>query len=156
MDPDTTSAVRDIVVIIAAGTFAALCIALLVVVVKLYLPLRQTVRSASRIAENLSRITEDLATVSGETSSNVLRTSQNAVSISESLKETSEELPQTVQAAREAVRSVAAAADSTKGIADKVRQVASLGMAGGGPLGVAPLLRIVRGLFGGGRRGDDG
>ena len=155
MDPNTTSAVRDIFIMVAAGAFAALCAAFLVLIFKLYFPLRQTVRDASHTVEHLSRITRDLAAVSGETSGNVVETSRNAVSISANLKETSEGLPGTLQTAEEAAKSVAAAADSVKETVDMVSRLVPLGVAGGGPPGVAPLLRIFRGLFGGGRRGDD-
>ena len=40
MDPNTTSAIRDIFVMIAAGVFAVLCVVIILVFAKLYRPLR--------------------------------------------------------------------------------------------------------------------
>ena len=156
MDPDTTSVIRDIFVIVAAGALAALCVSLMVLVAKLYAPLRRAINSTSSTAENLSRISQDIAGVSAETSGNVLHTSRNAVTISENIKETSEGLPETIETAREAARNVSAAAETAREMADMVSRVGSLGITGGGSSsGVGTLLRIVRGLFGGGRKGDD-
>ena len=156
MDPNTTAAVRDIFVIVAAGAFAVLCITVVAVVFKLYRPLRETVANVARTSENLSQITTDLSAVSEETSGNVAETSRNAVIISENLKQGSEDLSNTVRTAGGTAKSVGAAADSVKEIADIVGRMGSMGIAGGGTSGVAPLLRIVRGLFGGSRRKNDG
>ncbi len=156
MDPDVTSVIRDIFVIVAAGVFALLCLAVLLVFIKLYRPLRETTHNAARATENIGAVAEDLAAVSAETAKNVLETSRNAVAISERLKEGSEDLPSTVRTAREAANKVSDLANSAKGIVDMVTRVGSLGITGGGPSGVGTLLRIVRGLFGGGRKSDDG
>ena len=156
MDPDVTSAIRDIFVMAAAGVFVVLCLALFLVVVKIYRPLRETVSNAEKSTKNIGAITDNLAAVSEETSQNLLLASRNAVVISENLKEGSEDLSTTVRAAREAAGNVAAAASTVKDIADMVSRVGTLGISGGGSAGVGTLLRIVRGLFGGARRPDDG
>ena len=154
--PNTTAAVRDIFVIVAAVAFTTLCLTVVFLVVKLYRPVRDSVHSASTATENISRISGDIAEVSGETASNIAQVSRNAVTISENLKEGSEDLSSTVRTAREAANNVAAAASTAKEIADTVSRVGSLGITGGGASGVGSLLRIVRGLFGPTRRAEDG
>ena len=155
MDPNTTSAIRDIFVILAAGAFAALCLAVVLLIVKLYRPIRDTAYNAAKTTENLSVITGNLAAVSEETASNIAQTSRNAVSITENLKEGSEELSGTVRTASEAAKSVAEAASTAAKVADSVSRLTSLGLTGGTSSGVGSLLRLVRGMFGGGRRSDD-
>ena len=158
MDPNITSAVRDIFFIIAAGAFAALCLAVIVIAVKLYRPLRDTAHNVAKATENLNRISSDFAAVSEETASNVAQTSRNAVAISENLKEGSKEISGTVLTAREAANKVAAAAGSVSTIAETVSRFSSLGVSGGGSSpgpGVGTLLRLLRTVLGGPKRGDD-
>ena len=158
MDPTTTtSAVRDIFIIVAAGAFAALCITAVVLVLKLYRPIRDSVYNVSRATENLGQVSSDFAGVSEETASNIAQTSRNAVTISENLREGSEDLSSTVRTAKEAANNVAAAASTVGTIAETVSRFSSLGVSGGGgTAGVGTLLRLLRTMFGGGRRGDDG
>ena len=157
MDPNITSAVRDIFVIVAAGAFTVLCLIAVFVVVRLYRPLRESAKSASAAADSLRRVTTDLAAVSEETAMNIAQTARNAVTISQNLKEGSEDLNVTVRTATEAASNVAEAASSVGMIADTVMRFSSLGVSGGGTSsGVGTLLRLLRNVFGGGRRSDDG
>ena len=93
MDPNAASAIRDIFVILAAGVFSALCLTIIVLIIKLYRPIRDTVYNSSKTTENLRVITGNLVGVSEETANNIAQASRNAVSISENLKEGNEELP---------------------------------------------------------------
>ena len=157
MDPNITSAVRDIFLIVAAAAFATLCATIVVLVLKLYRPLRDAVQNGARTAENLNRVSTDVAHVSGETTNNILQSSRNAVTISENLKDGSKDLSDTIQTAKEAANNVAAAAGTVGTIAENVSRFSSLGVSGGGgSSGVGTLLRLLRGVFGGGRRGEDG
>ena len=156
MDPNTTSAIRDIFVMLAAGLFAALCLTIIVLVIKLYRPIRDTVYNSAKTTENLRVITGNLAGVSEETADNIAQTSRNAVSISENLKEGSEELPDTARIVGEAAKSVAETASTAAKVADSVSRLASLGLTGGASSGVVSLLRLARSMLGGSRRSDDG
>lgn len=156
MDPNTTSAIRDIFVMIAAGVFAVLCVVIILVFAKLYRPLRETAHNASRTSANLSRISGDLASISEETANNIAQTSRNAVSVSENLKEGSEELSGVVRTVGETAKSVSSAADNVSSIAETVSRFTTLGVTGGGTSGVGSMLRLLRNIFGGGRRSDDG
>ena len=156
MDPNTTSAIRDIFVIVAAGVFSLLCLTVVFLVVKLYRPVRESVHNASSAAENVSRISGDFAGVSGETASNIVQVSRNAVTISENLKEGSEDLSSTVKTAREAANNVATAASTVGTIAETVSRFSTLGVSGGGSAGVGTILRLLRNVFGPSRRSDDG
>jgi uncharacterized protein YoxC len=157
MDPNTASAVRDIFIIVAAGTFAALCLTIIFLVFKLYRPILETVTNAAKTSGNLSRITSDVLTISEETTGNIAQVSRNAVAVSENLKTGSEELSDAVQTAGEAAKSVSAAADNVSTLAGTVSRFTTLGVSGGGgSSGVGSMLRLLRGIFGGGRRGDGG
>ena len=159
MDPNTTtSAIRDIFVIVAAGAFAALCIVITVIAVKLYPRLRDTVHNAANTSQNLTKVSRDLAAVSEETASNVAQTSRNVVNISENLKEGSSEVAETVRNAGEAAKNVSDAASQVSSIAETVSRFTSVGVSGGGSSGVGSLLRMARSLFGGSprRSGGDG
>jgi hypothetical protein len=156
MDPNTTSAIRDIFVIVAAGVFSLLCLTVVVLVFKLYRPVRDSVHNASGTTENLNRITTEIAAVSGETASNIVQVSRNAVTIIENLKEGSEDLSSTVKTAREAANNVAAAASTVGTIAETVSRFSTLGVSGGGSAGVGTILRLLRNVFGPSRRSDDG
>ena len=155
MDPDVTSAIRDIFVMVVAGVFSALGLVLIIVIVKLYRPLRDTVHNAAKATEDMSGIAGHVVGVSEETAQNILQTSRNAVEISQGLKEGSEELPGTVRSAGEAAGNVAAAASTVGAIAETISRFSSLGVTGGGPSGVGGMLRLLRTLFGGGRKSDD-
>jgi methyl-accepting chemotaxis protein len=156
MDPNTTSAIRDIFVMLAAGAFAVLCLTFGVLIIKLYRPLRDAVNNGAKTAESLSLITGNLASVSEETASNIVHTSRNAVSITDNLKEGSEEIPSVVRSAGEAAKSASAAAGTVATVADSVRRLTSLGLTGGASAPVGSLLRLVRNMFGSSRRSDDG
>ena len=156
MDSNTTSAIRDIFVILAAGAFAALCLAIVVLIIKLYRPLRDTAHNGAKTAENLSVITGNLASVSEETANNLARTSRNAVDITENLKEGSEDLSGAIRSAREAASSAAEAASTAARVAESVSRLTSLGLTSGASSPVTSLLRFVRSMFGGSRRSDDG
>ena len=156
MDPNTTSAIRDIFVIVAAGAFTTVCLTVVFLVVKFYRPIRDSIHNASEATENVSRISADVAGVSGETAANIAQVSRNAVTISENLKESSEDLSSTIHTAREAANNVAAAASTAKDMADTISRVGTLGISAGGGSGVGTLLRVVRGLFGASRRSEDG
>ncbi len=156
MDPNTTSAIRDIFIIVAAGVFAVLCITITVIVSRLYRPLHDAIRSASRAAANLEKISGDIGAVSEDTAKNIAETSRNAVTISESLKEGSEELSGVVRTAGEAAKSVSEAASNVSSIAETVSRFTSVGVSGGGSSGVGSMLRLVRNIFGGStRRSED-
>ena len=158
MDPNTTSAVRDIFVIVAAGAFSALCVTVIVLAAKLYRPLRDSAQNAATTTENLSKASGHLAAISEETAANVAQTSRNAVVITENLKEGSEELTGTVQTAREAADKISAVAGTVGTIADTVSGLSSMGVSGGGSSssGVGSLLRLFRTIVGGSRRADGG
>lgn len=156
MNPDTTSAIRDIFLMLAAGVFAALCLAIIAVIAKLYRPLRETAHNSARTAENLSRITGDIASVSEETAGNIAQTARNAVEISENLKAVTADLPNVVQSVGEAANSLASVSDTATRITRFVsRFTPDETDSGASSPGVGSLLHLVRGLFGGRRRGDD-
>ena len=156
MESNIVAAVRDIFVIVASGVLGAVGITAIVVVVKLYRPLQETVHNAAATFRTLRQLSGDIAAVSEETAGNVAQTSRNAVTISENLKEGSEDLSETVRTAREAATNVAATASTVGTIAETVSRFSSLGASGGGSAsGVGPVLRLLRTLLGGGRRGDD-
>ena len=155
MDPNTTSAIRDIFVILAAGALAALCLTIVVLIIKLYRPLRDSVHNGAKTAENLSLITGNLANVSEETASNLLQTSRNAVNITENLQAGSEDLSGAIRTAREAAKSASEAASTAARVAESVSRLTSLGLTGGPAAPVTSLLRFVRSMFGNSRRGDD-
>ena len=157
MDPNTTSAIRDIFVTVAASAFAVLCIVITVIAVKLYRPLRDTVHNAASTSRNLTKVSSDLAAVSQDTASNVAQTSRNAVEISENLKEGSAEVAETVRNAGEAAKNVSEAASQVSSIAETVRRFTSLGVSGGGSsTGAGSILRLLRTVFGGSSRRGDG
>ena len=156
MDPNTTSAIRDIFLMVAAGVFSVLCVVIIVLAARLYRPLRDSARFASITAENLSRISGDLASVSEETANNIAETARNAARATENLKEGSEEVPGAVRNVGEAAKNVSSAAEGVSSIADTVSRFATLGVTGGGTSGVGSMLRLLRSILGGGRRSDDG
>lgn len=157
MDPNTTSAIRDIFMMLAAGVFAALCLVIIIVIAKLYRPLRETLGNSANTAGNLSRITGDIASVSEETAGNIAQTSRNLVDITEKAKEGTEELSTVIHSARQASNSIAAAAATASRVAEMVsRLIPEASTDGGGVSGIGAILRLVRGMFGGRRRDDDG
>ena len=159
MDPDTMSVVRDIFIIVAAGALAAMCLAVTAIAIKLYRPLRAAAADSAETARNLNRISGDLAAVSEETAGNIAQTSRNLVDITEKAKDGTEELATVIHSARQASASIAAAAATAARIAEMVsRLVPEAPADGAGVSGLGALLRVVRGLFGGGRRreGDGG
>ena len=156
MDPNTTSAIRDIFVMMAAGVFAVLCLTIVVLLLKLYRPLRDAAHGGAKTAENLSVITGNLAAVSEETANNVAQTARNTVAITENLKESSEDLSGAIKTAREAARSASEAASTAARVAESVSRLTSLGLTGGAAAPVTSLLRFVRSMFGNSRRSDDG
>ena len=158
MESSAIAAIRDIFVIVAAGVLAAVGITAVVLVIKLFRPLHETVENAVVSSRNLRKVSGDLAAISEETAGNLAQTARNAAVVSENLKEGSEDLSETVQTAREAARNVAEAASAVGGIAETVSRFSSLGLTGGGSSsgsGVGTILRLLRTVFGGGRRGDD-
>lgn len=155
MDPNTTSAIRDIFLILAAGAFAILCLTVVVLIIKLYRPLRDAVSHGAKTAENASVITANLSSVSEETANNLAQTSRNAVVITDNLKESSEDLSGAIKSARETAKSASEAASTAARVAESVSRLTSLGLTGGASAPVTSLLRFVRSMFGTGRRSDD-
>ena len=158
MESSTLAAVRDIFVIIACGVLSVVGLAAVILLAKLFKPLQETVENAAVTSRNLRKASGDIAAVSEETAGNVLQTSRNAAKISENLKESGEDMSETVRNARDAARNVAETASKVGTIADTVSRFSSLGVSGGGSSsasGVGTLLRMLRTMFGGGRRGDD-
>ena len=157
MDPTITSAVRDIFLMVAAGAFTALCLTAVVLVIKLYRPIRESVKNASSATENFRRISGDIAAVSEETAGNIAQTSRNLVAISENIKGESEDLSETVRAARDAANNVGATASTLRTIAETFSGISAPGASdGAGASAARPLLRLIRTMFGGGRRGNEG
>ena len=155
MDPNTTSAIRDIFVMLAAGVFSALCLAILVVIIKLYGPLRDSLHNAVRTSGNLSVITGDVAGISEETASNIAQTARNAVEISENVKVGTSDLSGVVQSVGQAARGVASAATTVSRIGrflgrftpdDSDSADSSTSQSSG--LGSSALSRILRGFLG--------
>ena len=155
MDPNTSSVIRDVFLIVAAGLLAALCLVLIVVILKLYRPIRDTVSNSRQATENLNRITTDFSGISEETSNNLAQTSRNLVNITDKARETTDELAPAVHSVREAASSIASAATTTTRVADMIGRLIPQGSGGGGSSGVGPLLRLVRGLFPGPRKEGD-
>ena len=153
MDPSTASVIRDVFLIVAAGLIAALCLVLIVVILKLYRPIRETVLNSRQTTENLGRITTDFSKISQETSENVVQTSRNLVNITERARETTEELAPAIHAVGEAASSIGSAAATATRVADMVGRLIPQGT-GAATSGVGSLLRLVRGLFSGPRRED--
>ena len=160
MNPDTTSVIRDIFVMVAAGVFVALGAALFVLILKLYRPLREIFDNAVRASGNLRRITEDFAGVSGETADNIAQTSRNLVELTENAKNGTEEFSGAAHTIRQASDDVAAVTGTAARVAEIVGHIAPPGASAGAVVaGVGPLLRMVRGMLGENRRsggGEDG
>ena len=155
MDGSTTSVIRDVFLIIAAGLLAALCAILIVAIAKLYRPIRETVHNSRRTTEDLSAIAKDFRQVSQETSENLAQTSRNLVNLTEKTREGTEELAETVASVKEAADSIASAAATATRIAEMVGCLIPEGT-GAGTSGVGTLLRVVRGLLGGRQREGGG
>ena len=156
MDSGTTSAIRDIFIIVAAGTFSVLCLVLTVGMVKLFRPFKETISNSAKTTENTATLTGNLASVSEETANNLAQTSRNLVEISENLKEGSEGITDTVNTARQAASTVSQAAGTVATIAETVSRFTSLGVTGGGSSGVGTMLRMLRNMFQGNRRNEGG
>ncbi len=156
MDPNTTSAIRDIFVILAAGVFTALCVTIIVLLVRLYRPLRDAAYAGAKTAENMSAITGNLEIVSEETANNVAQTSRNLASLTENLKEGSEDLSAAIKTAGEAAKNASEASAAAARVAESVSRFTSPGPAGGTSTSAASLMRLVRSVFGNSRRRDDG
>ena len=150
MDPSTTSVVRDIFLIVAAGLLAALSLVLIVVILKLYRPIRETVSNSRQTTENLSRITTDFSKISQETSENLAQTSRNMVNITEKARESAEELAPAIHAVGEAASGIGSAAATATRVAEMIGRLIPQGT-GAATSGVGSLLRLVRGLFSGPR-----
>ena len=155
MDPNTSSVIRDVFLIVAAGLLSALCLVLIVVILKLYRPIRDTVSNSRQTTENLNRITTDFSGISEETSNNLAQTSRNLVNITDKARETTDELAPAVHSVREAASSIASAATTATRVADMIGRLIPQGSGGGGSSGVGSLLRLVRGLFSGPRKEGD-
>ena len=155
MDPNTSSVIRDVFLIVAAGLLSALCLVLIVVILKLYRPIRDTVSNSRQTTENLNRITTDFSGISEETSNNLVQTSRNMVNITDKARETTDELAPAVHSVREAASSIASAATTATRVADMIGRLIPQGSGGGGSSGVGSLLRLVRGLFSGPRKEGD-
>ena len=153
MESSTIAAVRDIFVIIACGVLSVGGLVAVILLAKLFKPLQETVENAVVTSRNLRRVSGDIAAVSEETAGNVVQTSRNAATISENLKESGEDLSETVRNARDAAGNVAEAAEKIGTIASTVERITSLGV-GGPASGAGSLVRILRNVLGGGRRGD--
>ena len=152
MDPSTTSVIRDVFLIVAAGLLAALCLVLIVVILKLYRPIRETVSNSRQTTDNLSRITTDFSKNSQETSENLAQTSRNLVNITEKARETTEELTPAIQAVGEAASGIGSAAATATRVAEMIGRLIPQGTGTGATTsGVGGLLRLVRGLFSGPR-----
>ena len=155
MNPDTTSVIRDIFLILAAGVFIALCLVLIAVILKLYRPLRETARNSAKTSANASRITGDMAAVSEETANNMAQTSRNLVSITEKAKEGTEELSTVVHATNQAAQSIAAAAGTSARVAEMVSRLISQETGAGASSPIGSILRFVRSMFGSRRANSD-
>ena len=155
MDANTSSVIRDVFLIVAAGLLSALCLVLIVVILKLYRPIRDTVSNSRQTTENLNRITTDFSGISEETSNNLAQTSRNLVNITDKARETTDELAPAVHSVREAASSIASAATTATRVADMIGRLIPQGSGGGGSSGVGSLLRLVRGLFSGPRKEGD-
>ena len=153
MESSTIAAVRDIFVIVASGVLAVVGLTIIVLVARLFRPLQETVENAAEATRNLRKVSGDVAAISEETAGNVVQTSRNAVTVSENLKESSEDLSETKRTAREAAGNVGEAADKIGTLASTLGRITSLGV-GGPAAGAGSLVRILRNVLGGGRRGD--
>lgn len=155
MDPNTSSVIRDVFLIVAAGLLAALCLVLIVAIVKLYRPIRETVSNSRQTTENLNRITTDFSGISEETSNNLAQTSRNLVNITDKMRETTDELAPAVHSVKEAADSIASAATTATRVADMISRLIPQGSGGASSSGVGSLLRMVRSLFSGPRKEGD-
>ena len=153
MDPNTTSIIRDIFVIAAAGLLGVLCLVLIAVILKLYRPVRETVLNSSKTTENLIRASMDLASVSEETTKNLAASSRNLAYITEKAREGSEELATAIRSVGEAANSVGSAATTATRVAEMASRLIPEGTSGN-VSGVGSLLRLVRNMFGSRRAGD--
>ena len=155
MDSSTTSVIRDIVLIVAAGLLAVLCAVLIVAIFRLYRPIMETLHNSRRASDNLSAITGDIRGVSEETSKNLAQTSRNLVSLTEQAREGTEDLADTVSTVKEAAGSIASAATTATRLVEMVGRLIPEST-GAATSGVGTLLRVVRGLFGGKQREGGG
>ena len=149
MDSNTTSTIRDIFLMLAAGVFSALCIVLILLAWKLYRPLRDTAINTARTTENLGRITGDISAVSKETANNVAQTARNAVEVTENLKGSTSQLPDAIQSVGQAARGVASASTTVGRIGRFVgRFTPEQAESQPSSTGSSALSRIIRGLMG--------
>lgn len=156
MDPSTTSVIRDIFLIVAAGLVAALCLVFIVIIVKLYRPIKETVGNSRQATGNLNRITTDFSKISHETSENIVQASRNIVDITNKARDTTEELAPAVHSLREAASGIASAATTVTRVAEMIGRLIPQNASGSGASsGVGALLRLVRSMFGGNRRSDE-
>ncbi len=146
MEPDTTSVIRDVFLIVAAGLLSVLCLTIIIVIVKLYWPIRDTVMNSHRTAENLSKVTGDISRISQETCDNIAQTSRNLVNISGKAQESAEEISDTVHSVKKAAGNIASTASTATRVMEMVARLIPQGT-GGATSGVGTLLRLVRGLF---------
>ena len=155
MDSNTTSVIRDIFLIVAAGLLSVLCLLLIAVILKLYRPVKETVHNSAKATENLSRVAGDLASASEETANNLAQTSRNLVHITEKARDGSEELTTAIHSVGEAAKNVGSAAATATRVAEMIGRLIPQGAGGGASSGVGSLLRMVRSLFGSQRSGDE-
>ena len=155
MDPSTTSVIRDIFLIVAAGLVSILCLFLIVVIVKLYRPIRDSVQNSRMATENLSGITADFSKISQETSENLAQTARNLVDITCKAQNGTEELRSAINSVNEAAKSIGSAATTATRVAEMAGRLIPQDTGGGASSGVGALLRFVRSMFGGSRRSDD-
>ena len=156
MEPSTTSVIRDIFLIVAAGLISVLCLLLIVFILKFYRPIRETVHNSSKATEKLNRVAGDVAEVSGETANNLAQTSRNLVAITEKANDGTDELRTAINSVNEAAQGIGSAATTATRVVEMVSRLIPQGSGGGSSSGVGSLLRMVRGLFGGPRGGDRG
>ena len=156
MDSSTTSVIRDIFLIVAAGLISALCLLLIVVILKFYRPIRETVHNSSKATEKLDRVAGDVAEVSGETANNLAQTSRNLVAITEKANDGTDELRTAINSVNEAAQGIGSVATSATRVVELVSRLIPQGSGGGSSSGVGSLLRLVRGLIGTPRSGDRG
>ena len=156
MEPNTTSVIRDIFLIVAAGLISVLCLLLIAATLKFYRPIRDAVHNSAKAAERANKVAGDFAEVSGETASNLAQTSRNLVSITEKANDGTEELKAAINSVNEAAQSIGSAATTATRVTEMIGRLIPQGSGGGASSGVGSLLRLVRGLFAGSKSGERG
>lgn len=155
MEPTTTSVIRDISLIVAAGLVSVLCLLLIALILKLYRPVKETAHNSSKATQDIGRVAGDLASISEETTNNLAQTSRNLVAITEKATDGTGELRAAVNSVNEAAQSIGSAASTATRVVEMISRLIPQGSGGGGSSGVGSLLRLVRGLFSGPRKEGD-